>query len=362
MIHNVVSYSSGYLQIHKKGYWDEQSIDNSFEANETLNQRLLQNPRVTQIMPRLETFALSSYGDKTKGILVLGIDPSSEKKVNQLDEKVIGGRYFESIDENAVLVGSDLAQQLDIKVNDTLILIGQGYHASNAAGKFRIIGILQLGSPELNGNVVYMPLQTSQYLNGAENRLTSLSLLLPKTSDLESSLKSVQNLIDADAYEVMTWKQMMPEMDQFIEADSAGHYIIIGVLYLIISFGLFGTLLMMTFERKREFGILIAIGMKKRLLAYVVFLESVMISLMGCLMGILAGVFLVYVFTEYPLQFSGSLQEVYKEYGFEPIIYFSGSARIFITQALIILVLATLLALYPGYKIIRLRPVNALNS
>ncbi|WP_127021238.1 ABC transporter permease [Flagellimonas beolgyonensis] len=362
MIHNVVSYSSGYLQIHKKGYWDEQSIDNSFEANEQLNQRLLSNPKVTQLMPRLETFALSSFGDKTKGVLVLGIDPASEKMVNQLDEKVIEGGYFQSENDNAVLVGSGLAEQLNVKVNDTLILIGQGYHASSAAGKFNIIGILKLGSPELNGNVIYMPLRTAQNLHGAENRLTSLSIMLSKTSDLEGSKNAVESTIDTDAYEVMTWKQMMPEMDQFIEADSAGHYIIIIVLYIIISFGLFGTLLMMTFERNREFGILIAIGMKKRLLAFVVLLESIMISLIGCFMGILGGILLVRLFTEYPIQFSGSLQEVYEEYGFEPIIYFSGHPRIFINQTLIVLVLAILLALYPGYKVIRLRPVEAINS
>nr|WP_288934638.1 ABC transporter permease [uncultured Allomuricauda sp.] len=362
MIHNVVSYSSGYLQIHKKGYWDEQSIDNSFEADEQLSKKLLNNPKITYLMPRLETFALSSFADKTKGVMVLGIDPVSEKEVNRLNEKIIEGQYFESNNVDHILIGSGLAEQLNTKVNDTLVLIGQGYHASSAAGKFKIDGILKLGSPELNSNVIYMPLQASQYLYGAENRLTSLSIMLGKTSDLESSKRAVENTIDIEAYEVMTWKQMMPEMDQFIEADSAGHYIIIGILYFIISFGLFGTLLMMTFERNREFGILIAIGMKKRLLAYVVLLESIMISLMGCLMGVLAGILIVHLFTENPVQFSGSLREVYEDYGFEPIIYFSGHIRIFITQTLIILVLAILLALYPGFKILWLKPVDAINS
>ena len=87
MIHNVVSYSSGYLQIHQKGYWDEQSIDNTFEEDEQLYQNLLKNPKVTHIMPRLETFALASYANKTKGVLILGIDPFKEKEVNKLRRK-----------------------------------------------------------------------------------------------------------------------------------------------------------------------------------------------------------------------------------------------------------------------------------
>ncbi len=361
MIHNVVSYSSGYLQIHKNGYWDERSLDNSFEADEQLNSSLLSNPEITHIMPRLETFALASATDKIKGIMVLGIDIRSEKEVNHLDQKVTDGKYFENNGENAALLGDGLASQLNVKVNDTLVLIGQGYHASSAAGKFRVKGILKLGSPELNDNVIYLPLETCQALYGAEDRLTALSLMLRKTSDLENSKAFTENSIDRETYEVMTWKQMMPEMDQFIEADSTGHYIVIGILYLIISFGLFGTLLMMTFERNREFGILIAIGMKKRLLAIMVLLESLLITLTGCLMGIVGGWGLVTWFTKYPIRFTGALKEVYEDYGIESIIYFSGHMKIFITQSLIVFVLATLVAVYPGWKIMRLRPVEAIN-
>ena len=209
---------------------------------------------------------------------------------------------------------------------------------------------------------MYMPLELSQAMHGAENRLTGISVMLTKTSDLEKVKTSLENSIDRDRYEVMSWKQMMPEMDQFIEADSTGHYIIIGILYFIISFGLFGTLLMMTFERTHEFGILVAIGMKKRLLAFMLLLESLMIALIGCFGGIIAGIVLVKWFTTHPIYFTGALQEVYEEYGIEPIIYFSAHEKIFITQTLIVLLLSSLLAFYPGLKVMKLKPVKALNS
>ena len=104
MIRNVVSYSSGYVQIHQKGYWDEQSIDNTFEEDEQLYQELLKNTNVTHLMPRLQTFALASYADKTKGVLILGIDPTKEKAVNKLHEKITAGEYIETIDDNAVVL------------------------------------------------------------------------------------------------------------------------------------------------------------------------------------------------------------------------------------------------------------------
>lgn len=362
MIHNVVSYSSGYLQIHHKGFWDEQSIDNTFEENLELTESLLNNPDVEHIMPRLETFALASYNDKTKGVLILGIDPEKEKEVNNLHEKVVQGNYIESIYENSVVIGEGLAIQLKLKANDTLVLLGQGYHASSAAGKYRVKGIIKLGSPELNNNIVYMPIQQAQQMHGAENRLTAISIMLNKSSSLEKLKSSLQKKLDTGAYEIMSWKEMMPEMDQFITADSTGHYIIIGILYFIISFGLFGTLLMMTFERSREFGILIAIGMKKRFLAIILVLESLMISLIGCLAGVLGGVLLVNWFKIYPIHFTGELKDIYEIYGIEPIIYFSSDDKIFITQTLIVLTLSTILALYPGLKVMKLKPIEAINK
>lgn len=362
MIHNIVSFSSGYLQIHQNGYWDEQSIDNSFEVDEQLYQELLKNPKVTHIMPRLETFALASYSEKTKGVLILGIDPTKEKEVNNLHEKIIEGQYIETVNDNAVVLGEGLASQLKLRVNDTLVLLGQGYHASSAAAKFIVKGIIKLGSPDLNNSVVYMPIKQAQYMHGAENRLTAISIMLDKTTNLEKLKASLQAILDAEMYEVMTWKEMLPEMDQFIEADSTGHYIIIGILYFLISFGLFGTLMMMIFERKHELGILIAIGMKKHLLALILMLESIMIALIGCFAGILGGMLFVNWFKKHPIHFTGELKDIYENYGIESIIYFSSSENIFIVQTLIVLLLSILLAFYPGFVVMKLRPVEAINS
>ena len=196
MIHNMVSYSSGYLQIHQKGYWDEQSIDNTFETDEQLYQELFNNPNITYVTPRLQTFALASYSNKTKGVLILGIDPDKEKEVKNLHEKITDGQYIESLNENAVVLGEGLASQLKLKVNDTIVLLGQGYHASSAAAMFRVKGLIKLGAIELNSNVVYMPIKQAQFMYGAENRLSSISIMVGNTKHLESLKRSLIKSID----------------------------------------------------------------------------------------------------------------------------------------------------------------------
>lgn len=361
MVHGVVSYSSGYIQIHSKGFWEEQSIDNSFSEDDALERALTANASVTQVMPRLESFGLASLGEQTKGVMLLGIDPEKEALVNQLNTKITTGRYVGSRNERAVMIGEGLASRMGAGIADTLSLIGQGYHGSFAAGKFPIAGILKLGAPELNNNVVYLPLTQAQQLHGAENRLTALSVMLTRWANLDDTRNAIASSLDRQSYEVMSWKEMMPDLDQFIEVDSAGHYIFIGILYFIISFGLFSTLLMMTFERTREFGILIAIGMKKRLLTMMLLLESLMISLMGCLIGVAAGILGVSWFIRHPVKFTGSLKEAYEQYGIEPVIYFSAHEKIFVVQTLVVLSLTLFVTLYPGWKVMRIQPVDALN-
>ena len=362
MVRGVVSYSSGYIQIHRQGYWDEQSIDNSFEEDPALEQALGANPAITLTMPRLESFGLASFGELTKGVMLLGIDPGKEAAVNQLDAKITSGRYARSREEPVLIIGEGLATRMDTGIGDTLSLIGQGYHGTFAAGKYPVAGIVKLGAPELNNNVIYMPLTQAQQMHGADNRLTAISVMLARSANLERARTALAANPFLEGYEVMSWKEMMPELDQFITVDSAGDYIFIGILYFIISFGLFGTLMMMTFERTREFGILLAIGMKKRLLALMLLLESIMISLMGCLGGVAAGMLGVFWFMRHPIQFTGSLKDVYEQYGIEPVIYFSAHEKIFVVQALVVLGLALVIALYPGWKVMRLQPVDALNS
>lgn len=359
MTHNLVSFSSGYIQIHHKGYWDDQSIDNTFVESKHLDS-VLAASGITQTVPRLETFSLISYGDKTRGVAVVCVHPDKESAVTGLNRKLVAGS-LPGINEPGAVIGKGLAELLKAGPGDTIVLIGQGYHANSAAALLPVKGIVSLGTPQLDESMVYLPLGYGRKVFSADSLLTSLSIMIPSAYDLGTYYEKVRSAVDTNRYEVMTWKEMMPDLNQFIEADSAGHYITISILYLVISFGLLGTMLMMTRERTREFGILIAIGMKKRILAGSVMIEVLIISLLGALSGIAAGIPVIAWFQYHPIRFTGQLGEAYKRYGFEPIMYFSNEPHIFTTQALIVFSITLLLTFYPFIKILHLKPVEAIN-
>ncbi|TAL60224.1 MAG: ABC transporter permease [Bacteroidetes bacterium] len=361
MVHNVVSFSSGYIQVHKKGYWEEQSIDNSFNEDKSIYGFLEEQPDITEYVPRLESFALASSADKIKGVLVLGVVPEKEKNITHLDERIVVGRYIRAGDRSLIL-SEGLAAGFGIDVGDTIVLLSQGYHGASAAGKYPVSGIVQLGSPELNKRLVSMPLELMQEMYGAEGLISSVSLMMAEGSDMVTVKEKIIASTDTLKYEIMDWKQMLPELDQIIEGDLAGDYIVIGTLYLVIAFGVFGTILMMTRERMHEFGILVAIGMKKSLLARVVILESFFISFIAALAGMIGAMPVILWFKENPIRIGGELKKIYDTYGMEAIIPFSNKAHVFSEQAVIVFFISLVLSLYAARKVYGLNAIEAIRS
>src|SRR5690606_12061264 len=304
MVDNVVNFYFGYIQIHSKGYWEEQSIDKAFPMESDIFSLISEMPEIKTLVPRLESFALAAHGDNTIGALVAGTDPIAEDVMSNLSTRLIAGSYFEK-EEDAVIIAEGVAENLEIKTGDTLVLISQGYHGVNAAGKYPVKGILKFGSPELNKQMIYLPLKTAQQFYGAPGLLTSVAVAVTDKNEVKQVLSILQSRLDTmSTYEVMDWQTLMPELVQAREVDSAGNVIILMILYIIIGFCIFGTILMMTKERTYEFGVLVAIGMKRFQMGLMVWLEIIFLGLTGAGAGILASIPLVGYFNVNPVDFS----------------------------------------------------------
>ncbi|MBS1750852.1 MAG: ABC transporter permease [Bacteroidetes bacterium] len=359
MIRNAAGMYLGYVQVHHNGYWNDKSLNNTFTPDEALLKTLDIDPRVSTVVPRLESFALASSGNQTKTALVIGADPSKEASFTQLNKRITQGTYF-SAGEDAALLGDELAKNLKLKVGDTLVLLGQGYHGYTAAGKYVIKGLIHFGSPDLNREVVYLPLQTAQLFYTIGNRLTSITLNLFKPKEAEIVARSLSQKLDKKYWEVMDWKQMMPQLEQLIQLDSSGGLVIIGILYLVIAFGVFGTILMMLAERQHEMGILTAIGMKPYKMGWMIFTELVLMVLLGVLAGIIASIPLVTYFKYHPIRITGQAAEAYEHFGLEPIFPFSTNPDIFISQGIVVLIICVMLSFYAWYKILRIDAVESM--
>ncbi|RMF25694.1 MAG: ABC transporter permease [Bacteroidetes bacterium] len=361
MVQNVVNFYYGYAQIHSSGYWEEQSLEKAFPESERWSKLPEQFEGLLGVVPRIESFALASAGNLTRGVLLIGTDPAREDAMTRLSERLTGGAYLQPDDAGA-LVAEGVAAFLKLGVGDTIVLISQGYHGVNAAGKYPIRGIVKFGSPELNKRMVFLPLRPAQQFYGAEGLLTSLALHVADKDAVPHLVRKLRRFLGPE-FEVLDWQEMMPELVEAREIDTAGNYVVMFILYLIIAFGIFGTILMMTKEREYEFGILLAIGMHRRQLGFVVWLEILLLGFLGVLAGLLLALPLIYHFHVNPLDFtqmSDQMADAYEKFGFEPIFPAAFEWLVFGTQMTVVFLITSVLAFYPLLKIRTLQPVEAM--
>jgi len=355
---SIVRFYSGHVQVHAKGFWDDQTLDNGFHLDDPELGKIQETPHVQLAAKRLEGFALSSIGDVTKGVLMVGVQPEVESQLMELDGKIRAGKLI-SDNDRSVMVGEELAKFLNLSVGDTLVFLSQGYHGVSAAGKYPVAAIVRFTAMVLNETAVMLPLKEAQYFFGAENIATSIAVIVDRPRRIPKVMKVLESKLDTSKYEIMDWETAMPELVQAIQADSAGGIIMLMVLYMIVTFGMFGTVLMLIQERTYEFGVLLSIGMSRLRIWTVVFFEGVITTALGACLGVIGVYPLVLYFKHNPYEFTGPAADTMREQGWEPVLPASLDPSIAITHMLIIVVISILITVYPLYVIGKLKPVEA---
>lgn len=362
MIENTVGTFTGYIQLQAQGYWDDRTLDNTFVSTDSIFAVIDQEETVQAVVPRLESFALAAGENQSRPAMVIGVDIEAEKALSNPANRLQAGSYFESNDEQSVLLGKGLMERLDVQVGDSLVLIGQGFRGQSATGLYEIIGTVAFPNPELNKNLVLIPLETAQYFMAAPDRLTAVALLLDDPDHVESTVSNLQSEFPDEEYEVMSWQAMMPELVQGIQADRGGGLIMIGILYIVVGFGILGTVLMMITERTYEFGVMLSVGTPRYAIAIILAVEILAMALLGTVIGIILSIPLAWYFNVNPIQFSGNIAEVYETYGLEAVMQFSMDPVVFYSQAVTVFIITLVFSLFPLIKASRLNPVEAMRQ
>ena len=426
MFRNAIESYTGYIQVQHQDFWDEKIVDNTFAYDSSLDEEIIADENVIVTVPRFESFALASNGPQTKGVMVMGIEPDKEDYLSKISDKMVKYRLtpeaiemikedpnlpekvkeltglfennsytsdsrlqldlgitdkeardlmpaierysqFENghihIGEPGVWVGDRLSKYLQLGIGDTIVLISQGYHATTAAGKYEIKGIVKLPLPDIDNKIVYLPLDICQGLFNAEGNLTSLALHVNNNDD-KAIMETVERMTEIipENQRVMEWKEMNDVLISQMDADNKSGMIMIGILYLVIAFGVFGTVLMMAAERKREFGVLVAIGMQKRKLASIIAIEMLYVGFLGILTGCAIAIPAILYGVAHPIIFKGEFAKMFDDYGMEPMMVFQGIDLYFLWQMFIVALMVMIAIGYPVKKILGLEVVNALRA
>jgi ABC-type lipoprotein release transport system permease subunit len=361
MIKSIVDSYTGFIQISGVGFRDDRTLEKSMEYTPELQKLLAENKNISHFLPRLESFALASTGKHTKGVMVNGVNPAEEDKFTKLSNRVRQGSYFHNGDGGA-LVGKRLAKYLNLNVGDTLVLMGQGYRGVSAAGLFPVRGIVEMPNIEMDNNVVFITIDDAQTFFDCPGRVTSVAINLYSEKTMHETQQSLSGQLDNETYLVERWEQVLTEMVQMIESDRVSNMALLVILYIVIGFGVFGTLLMMAAERRREFGMMMAVGMKRSRIALMLAWEILLLNATSIFAGFIVSLPVIFILHKNPIPLTGDMASAMESYGWEPIIPFSMESGFMIEQILIVSAIVLLAGIIPVINTMRLNLMAALRK
>jgi len=370
-IESAVRMGSGHIAIQAPGFHQSRKIDDRLsEQARRAAEQALRNPgiahHVVNMVPRLSTGGLASSPNGARPAQILGVDPVAEVGYSILDDKLVEGRYLEPDDRLAAYVGTALAEALQLRVGARVVVTAQDAEGEIAGQLVRVVGIFKSGVPEIDQAVIHIPLTTAGSWLGVGNDITTLAVLLDssyRVAEVTSVLgRLLAGPIGDEQLALLGWREAMPELDAAVKVDNLGNYMFQAVTFGIIALAIVNTILMAVLHRRREFGLLQAMGLSPRETGALVLIEGVILTALSGLVGIGLGIFVTWLFWRNGLDISFTWDADWSFSGvvLDPIIVpmFRLSR---IAQGLIfILFIGAIASLYPAYRAARIDVAEAM--
>jgi ABC-type lipoprotein release transport system permease subunit len=365
MINTSVKISTGHLQIQAEKYQEKKNIRYVIPDPQTIADIVAKIPEVEAYTFRGQAFSLISSEDRTYGVVVTGINPQREAKVSRLKKLVRDGNFLSANDVNQAVVGRLLAKNLRVTIGDELTVLGQGRDGSIAATVVQVKGIFSSGIDEFDRSAIQIPLSTFQDIFSMDDAVHEVVVIAKSLSDVSKIKSKIQaNLVGINSrksLKTLDWQDLMPGLRQAIEMDLVSGLIFYGLLIIVVAFSILNTFLMAIFERTKEFGVMMAIGTTPRRLTKVLLVESMAMTLIGIIAGILLGIVVTYYFQVHGIDFSGG-SELLSQFGITGRMYPKLSLLSVSIGPFMVLFFTFFAALYPALKIRSLRPVEAMKA
>jgi len=360
MVRNGIATLTGHLQIHQKGYRSDPVIENSMtepaKVKDALN-RLL--PAGARWAARIRVNAIASNARHSSGITLVGIDPGKEASVSFIGRAVTEGRYLEAGDGHGIVVGKALVDKFETRLGRKLVLMSQGTDREIASRAFRIVGIFRAEMEATEKQFAFVTLPAARKMLKFTQGISEVSIILPEPQELNRVAEALKGKLPRDTYEVHTWKTLLPLVTAILKIYDVFIFLWFLVVFIAMGFGIVNTMLMVVFERMREFGLLKALGMKPRGIIKEVLAESFLLMSLGMIMGNALGLLSIWALVETGIDLS-ALAGGAEYLGMSRMIYPSLLGKDLVMANLVVLILGLLVSLYPAVKAARFTPVRAM--
>lgn len=366
MLRTAVGLLAGHVVVQGQGYQDDPDSETVVTNSRAVADAIRAAVPDATVTRRLNIDGLVVSPVASTSASVRAVEPSTEALVIDLDDKVVDGEWLADDDDMGILLGKALADRLKVGLGDKVVYMGQPSGDEVESRLFRVRGIFRTGSPDIDAFTALVHIDAAQELYDAADPATQVAVHLPDDRRVpertEQVLAAVASVADTGATEVLPWQQAIPEIVEFIQLDKRyanGIWLVLGV---IVAMGVVNTVLMSVLERVREFGVMMAVGLRPARLARMVMLEGLLLGAVSAAIGIGIGLLATWPLMSIGIDFSGAYGETMEAGGIpvNMIIYPEIDwERLFIYPVVGVL-FALLASVYPAWKVTRLEPIQAI--
>jgi len=370
MVANAVRFGTGHVVIQAQGYRRSGSEELLLPAPvmsgaEAFLHAEAMKHVVRGVSPRLLASGLLSSAANADGVGVMGVIPREERTVSLIPQRIVEGSYLNDDQQSGIVIGTDLARKLAVKIGAKVVLMSQMVQppdtaATDAGGAemqstlLRVTGIFRTGVQAIDAHIIQMPLSEARALLGVPDQITQVAVLLEREGDSLMVAQGLQKQLTGVLVEILPWREAMPTLAQLISLDDAFNYVMNGVVLAMVGLGILNTILMRVIERRYEFGLCSALGLRPVQLGVMVIGESLALTAISLALGLVLGLIVEYFFATYGLDlrwfFKSSLPAALV---FDPIIYARLSPTRIASSVGTVFLTATVISLYPALKAAR---------
>ena len=370
MIENGTGLLTGQLQIHALDYRPDRSIYRTIGGDDgtdvaRLLREVITDTAVAGAAPRVYAGGLVSSGEATTAGILMGVDPNREPGVSRILRSVVRGAVPAN-GQSQILIGTEMARQLDADVGDTVIVVAPAADGSMGNDLFTVSGVFRSGMPELDGSYVFVPIGSLQQLialsPGRVHEIAA-STTDPWLAPIAAGRLAAEFSTSGLTLEVEPWTRLRPEMLDYARLVEAWDYFVIGIVFAIAVFGVANTMLMATFERRREVAVMLALGATPAKIVLSILSEALALGVISLIAGVAITLpILVWWHTAPP-----DLSWLYGDFTMfgaliRPVLRVEYKPAVAVLTGVALLLTALIAALYPAARAARMLPADTLSG
>ena len=359
MINTTIDRDLGHFQIHSKSYEDEKLVTDTIPDFQNVISAIKKYKYVTGVSSRIIIEGMASSASTSNGVRILGIDPDSEKNVTSINKHIVKGSYFGENWKNQIVIGKKLADNLGVREKSKVVLGFQGIDGSIIYGAFRVVGIYRTESSIFDKSNVFVKENDLTRLINSDKISNEIVVRLNSVQQVDSVYIPIKNKFSN--LSVKYWGELAPELKFYYQSVVLQSNIFVGIILFALLFGITNTMLMSVMERVREFGVLMAVGMKRSRVFFMIIMETISLSFIGGVVGLILALILIEYFGSVGINLS-AFTEGLSQWSLGTQLYTSLPFSFYPPIVVMILVTAVISAFYPALKAIKLKPATAIRT